>query len=208
MFSIFKKSAIAEHTDKVWKTRQACLKGISTEALNAVKNQEIPVVFFFFDDAKKDLVQFMTDHKIPFAAMDEDPQIEGTIILADALSILHSTNWLLNRSKKSKLSFLFLGHYPLPGPEDRVLEKLKPFQPTGRVLFYLSLEDALLANFGGDRIRPLMESLGMDEDECVEHAMINKAIFNARKKLEEKITAEMKTRSEKDWFIKNLTTIS
>ncbi len=54
----------------------------------------------------------------------------------------------------------------------------------GSSRFYLSLEDDLLRIFGSDRISGIMERLGMEEDEPIEHSMISKAIENAQRKVE------------------------
>ncbi|HAP67928.1 MAG TPA: preprotein translocase subunit SecA [Nitrospinae bacterium] len=54
----------------------------------------------------------------------------------------------------------------------------------GSSRFYLSLEDDLLRIFGSDRISGLMEKLGMEEDQPIEHKMITKAIENAQRKVE------------------------
>ena len=50
--------------------------------------------------------------------------------------------------------------------------------------FYLSLEDDLMRIFGGDRITGLMESMGMKEDEVIEHSLLSRAIENAQKRVE------------------------
>ena len=54
----------------------------------------------------------------------------------------------------------------------------------GSSRFYLSLEDDLLRIFGSDRISPIMEKLGMEEGEPIEHPLINRAVENAQKKVE------------------------
>ena len=54
----------------------------------------------------------------------------------------------------------------------------------GSSRFYLSLEDDLLRIFGSDRISGIMDKLGMEEDEPIEHAMISRAIENAQRKVE------------------------
>jgi preprotein translocase subunit SecA len=50
--------------------------------------------------------------------------------------------------------------------------------------FYLSLEDDLMRIFGGDRITGLMETMGMKEDEVIEHRFLSRAIENAQKRVE------------------------
>ncbi len=54
----------------------------------------------------------------------------------------------------------------------------------GSSRFYLSLEDDLLRIFGSDRISGIMDKLGMEEDDPIEHNMISRAIENAQRKVE------------------------
>ena len=54
----------------------------------------------------------------------------------------------------------------------------------GSSRFYLSLEDDLLRIFGSDRISGVLDKLGMDEDDPIEHNMISRAIENAQRKVE------------------------
>ena len=54
----------------------------------------------------------------------------------------------------------------------------------GESRFYISLEDDLMRLFGGDRVMKVVETLGMDEDEPIEHNILSKAIENAQKKVE------------------------
>ena len=54
----------------------------------------------------------------------------------------------------------------------------------GSSRFYLSLEDDLLRIFGSERISSIMERLGMEEGEPIEHALISRGIENAQRKVE------------------------
>ena len=54
----------------------------------------------------------------------------------------------------------------------------------GSSRFYLALEDDLLRIFGGERITGIMEKLGMEEGEPIEHNLISRAIENAQSKVE------------------------
>lgn len=54
----------------------------------------------------------------------------------------------------------------------------------GSSRFYLALEDDLLRIFGGERISGIMEKLGMEEGEPIEHNLISRAIENAQSKVE------------------------
>ena len=54
----------------------------------------------------------------------------------------------------------------------------------GSSRFYLSLEDNLMRIFGSDRVSGLMQKLGMEEGEAIEHPWVTKAIENAQRKVE------------------------
>jgi preprotein translocase subunit SecA len=50
----------------------------------------------------------------------------------------------------------------------------------GSSRFYLSLEDDLLRIFGAERISSIMDKIGIEENQPIEHKMISKAIENAQ----------------------------
>ncbi|HOV85754.1 MAG TPA: preprotein translocase subunit SecA [Syntrophobacteraceae bacterium] len=54
----------------------------------------------------------------------------------------------------------------------------------GSSRFYLSLEDDLMRIFAADRISGLMQRIGMEEDEPIEHRLISRAIENAQSRVE------------------------
>ncbi len=54
----------------------------------------------------------------------------------------------------------------------------------GSSRFYLSLEDDLMRIFGGERVKMIMERVGMEDGEPIEHKYTTRAIENAQKKVE------------------------
>ncbi len=54
----------------------------------------------------------------------------------------------------------------------------------GSTRFYLSLEDNLMRIFASERVSALMQKLGMQEGEAIEHPWVSKAIENAQRKVE------------------------
>ncbi len=54
----------------------------------------------------------------------------------------------------------------------------------GESRFYVSLDDDLMRIFGSDRVRKIMQTLGMPDDMPIEHKMISKALESAQKKVE------------------------
>ena len=56
----------------------------------------------------------------------------------------------------------------------------------GTTRFFISLEDELMRLFGSERIQGMVEKLGMEEDDAIEHKMLSKSIESAQKKVEGK----------------------
>lgn len=54
----------------------------------------------------------------------------------------------------------------------------------GASRFYISLEDDLMRLFGSERITGVVEALGLEEDQPIEHKMLTNAIENAQKRVE------------------------
>jgi preprotein translocase subunit SecA len=54
----------------------------------------------------------------------------------------------------------------------------------GSSRFYLSLEDDLMRIFAGDKVKSLMERMGMPDDEPIEHPWVTRSISDAQEKVE------------------------
>lgn len=55
----------------------------------------------------------------------------------------------------------------------------------GMSQFYVSLEDNLMRLFGSDRVAKMMDKMGLEEGEVIQHSMMTKSIERAQKKVEE-----------------------
>src|SRR5437899_1191384 len=56
----------------------------------------------------------------------------------------------------------------------------------GSSRFFLSLEDDLMRIFAGDKVKALMDRMGMPDDEPIEHPWVTKSVQNAQSKVEER----------------------
>ncbi|MCA9389411.1 MAG: SEC-C domain-containing protein, partial [Candidatus Magasanikbacteria bacterium] len=54
----------------------------------------------------------------------------------------------------------------------------------GSTQFYLSMEDDLMRIFGSERMRKMMDTLGLSEDDAIEHKMLTKSLTAAQQKVE------------------------
>lgn len=95
---------------------------------------------------------------------------------------------------------VFVEHYPL---HEKEIEFTASWAIKD-ITVYNALDEAFFEPFGGEKIIGLMEKLGLQEDEAVEHSMISKSIINAQKKIAEKVKFEQSAHSQKEWMAINL----
>ncbi|MCD6011342.1 MAG: hypothetical protein K0Q79_1204 [Flavipsychrobacter sp.] len=95
---------------------------------------------------------------------------------------------------------LFAGHYPLRAAETDLCDRAGAKE----MLVYSHLDMPLFRKFGSDKVKGMMVSMGMNEDEPLTHPLITKSIGNAQEKIEKKCITDMHAQSEEDWFRMNL----
>jgi hypothetical protein len=100
---------------------------------------------------------------------DDDIAAEAKIYLIDHAAISNFT--VLKFMEKNVNNFMaevfFPGHYTLSVPENIVLEKLSSVG-FNSFIFCISFDDPLLKMFGSERILPLLEKLGLEDQEALE----------------------------------------
>ncbi len=71
--------------------------------------------------------------------------------------------------------------------------------------FFSAIDDPLMRTFGGERIVALLDALGLEPDELIEHRMVSEAIANARRKLADRLGSGLpaRARSMEEWFTRN-----
>ncbi|MDX4027824.1 preprotein translocase subunit SecA [Aliarcobacter skirrowii] len=142
------------------------------------------------------LHKILSDKKIPHTVLNAKQHEKEEKIIADAGqkgAVTIATN-MAGRGVDIKLTpeILELGGLAIIGTErhesrriDNQLRGRSGRQgDVGESQFYLSLEDNLLRIFGSDKIRTIMERLGIQEGEYIESRMVTRAVENAQKKVE------------------------
>jgi preprotein translocase subunit SecA len=66
------------------------------------------------------------------------------------------------------------------------------------------LDSPIFMKMGGEKLKTLVARLGVREDESISHAMVTRAISNLQSKHDQKVVAERKANSIKDWYQTNL----
>lgn len=188
-------------TNKVWKTNAARLKGTLKECLLAIKAGQKPVVIAWFTDSRQTLIHALEQSGIPYYVADDSSMVPQGVCAVDAGKDME----MLKRIPTGPAAFFWLGRYPLATRESECLAQVRTRHPDAPAHYCLSLEDAIFEVFAGQQLAPLLEKLGLGEDECIEHKLVDRAIDNAIQKVTSVVTLERKATSEKQWFTLNYT---
>lgn len=211
MFSLFKKSEPSiPYTDKVWKKAEYASRGMLMMAMMRLQQGRPCLLVSFFESERAKLTEFMTEHKLDFVQLNESTstQVTATLYLIHAVDLSKpaARSFLKANAEKFSGEVLFSGHYPINATEQAALKNLTEvgFQ---KFVFCISFDDPLLKIFNSQNIVPLLEKLGLEEEEAIEHNMVTQSIKRAREKVESKIsrvTGEIQAKSPEEWFALNV----
>lgn len=176
-----KKSLVQHKDDHVWKTATACLNGLCTEAAKlAVSGRCVVVVTLA--NATFDAVSVALAPQQPAHCRD----IFGRDALRAALARQGAMVIALSGSLPTEklaatgaMDVLVYGRNSSRAADEAITRFADQLGVPATLAFYLSLEDPLLKPFFVSCL-PLLEQLGMREDEAIAHAMVTRAIQNSQ----------------------------
>jgi preprotein translocase subunit SecA len=182
--------------DLIYKTRKEKYEAAINEIIALHKKGQPVLVGTISIDVSEELSRVLKKKGIPHNVLNAKHHKEEAEIIANAgqkNAVTISTN-MAGRGTDIKLGegVVELGGLHILGTSRHESRRIDN-QLRGRAgrqgdpgssRFYLSLEDDLLRIFGGDRIHKVMDKLGIEEGEHIEHSFISKAIENAQSKVE------------------------
>jgi preprotein translocase subunit SecA len=185
-----------DYPDVIYKTEREKFKAV-VEEIKALYDKGQPVLVGTVSIEKSEILdKMLTRAKIPHSVLNAKHHQKEAEIIANAgqkKNVTISTN-MAGRGTDIVLGegVTDLGGLHILGTErhesrriDNQLRGRSGRQgDPGSSRFYLSLEDDLLRIFGSERISSIMERLGMEEGEPIEHALISRGIENAQRKVE------------------------
>ena len=186
-----KKKSTAKTIDHIWKNDYAKYKGIVK-----FMNKTQPIIFiYYFSETKNQIKQLIDAMQLHFSS---------DIYKQDRITITHAENILGAKLDLSNTTVCFIEHHPSYAVEHKVIHYLQDELKVQEIIFHISLEEPLLHYFGSDKIIDMLERMGFDETESLQHAMITNSIINAQKKVDEKNPNSIETQTAKNWFEVNL----
>jgi preprotein translocase subunit SecA len=179
-----KAGKAARGEDRVWASHSARIGGVSREVETLTEAERRVLVVALTLAALDELCTALAAHQ-PVRCADVFAKEALRSILAQAGSVAIALSGALAADLKPAAEvaadILVVGRNDSRAADDGIVRFADALGPNAHIAFHLSLEDPLLQAFGG-KIRPILEKLGMHEDEPITHAMVTRAIANAQAK--------------------------
>ncbi|WP_169973871.1 MULTISPECIES: preprotein translocase subunit SecA [unclassified Campylobacter] len=185
-----------DHNDLIYKTQKEKFKAVIDEIKRAHDKGQPVLVGTASIERSELLHELLVKEKIPHSVLNAKNHEKEAQIIAEAGAkgaVTIATN-MAGRGVDIKINdeVRDLGGLYIIGTErhesrriDNQLRGRSGRQgDPGMSRFYLSLEDNLLRIFGSDRIKSIMDRLGIDEGESIDSKMVTRAVENAQKKVE------------------------
>ena len=163
-------------TDKIWISETAKWKA----CVQAYEQNKSTLFIAWFQDTQRKLQLYFSQNNKPEATVSLYRNVHPHML--------------------SNQQLIFVEHYPLSKNEQDLFSFLK----LKEVLVFSSLDESFFQYFGGEKLITIMQNIGMQQDEPVEHSMITRALRNAQDKLNKKILLEQSARSQQEWLNKNI----
>ncbi|NBB28188.1 preprotein translocase subunit SecA [Cellulophaga sp. BC115SP] len=186
-----------DHEDKVYKTVREKYNAVAQEIQEMVEAGRPVLVGTTSVENSELLSRMLTIRKIQHNVLNAKHHAREAEIVAEAgqaSKVTIATN-MAGRGTDIKLSpeAKTSGGLAIIGTErhesrrvDRQLRGRAGRQgDVGSSQFFLSLDDDLMRKFGSDRIAKVMDRMGMEEGEVIQHSMITSSVERAQKKVEE-----------------------
>jgi preprotein translocase subunit SecA len=183
--------------DRVYKTKREKYNAVIDEIVSLIEKKRPVLVGTTSVDISELLSRMLTMRKIKHNVLNAKLHQKEADIVAEAGragTVTIATN-MAGRGTDIKLTqeVKAAGGLAIIGTErhesrrvDRQLRGRSGRQgDPGSSVFYVSLEDNLMRLFGSERISKIMDRMGFQQGEMIEHSMISKSIERAQKKVEE-----------------------
>lgn len=186
-----------DHSDIVYRNEAAKFRAVVKEIEASYKKGQPVLVGTITIDKSEELSRLLSQINVPHKVLNakfHQQEAEIVSMAGRQAAVTIATN-MAGRGTDIKLDEIVqkeLGGLKIIGTErhesrriDNQLRGRSGRQgDPGESRFYISLEDELMRLFGSERVMKIVDTLGMDEDEPIEHKMLSKAIENAQKKVE------------------------
>ncbi len=199
-----KKETCRREEDKIWRTTDVKLKGLLSDARRLDAEGYLVVIVSFFSETMRSVQDALLEAKVPAeklsTTMSLVRKLDGRGVYVMEADRLQPADAGQGPPPARLICFLVAEHHPMPGEEKRILECMNQLRVPASVTYYDALDSPLFLRFGGERMVPLLDKLGMQPDEVITHGLVTRAIENTQKKIQKLATGQTNARSVGEWF--------
>ena len=187
-----------DYPDVIYKTKAAKYRAVVKEIVELHKSGQPVLVGTTSITQSEDLSALLKKQGIPHNVLNAKYHEKEAMIVADAgqpgqVTIAtnmagRGTDIVLGEgvAEKGGLHILGTERHESRRIDNQLRGRCARQGDPGSSRFYLSMEDDLMRLFGSDKIKGMMDKLGMEEDEPIENKIVTSSIENAQKKVEER----------------------
>ena len=192
-----KPVARIDHDDVVYKTRKEKLHAVVEEVVRSQAKGQPVLVGTITIEASEEISMLLKkrgiQHKVLNAKFHEmeaeivaEAGIHGTVTIATNMAG-RGTDIKLDEEAKAAGGLKIIGteRHEARRIDNQLRGRSGRQGDPGESRFYISLEDDVMRLFGSERLMGIFNSLGVPENEQIQHGMLSKAIERAQKKIED-----------------------
>ena len=186
----------ADHPDVIFKTEEEKFEAVQEEILDCYERKQPVLVGTVSIEKSEHLARMLKKKGIPHEVLNAKQHEKEATIITDAGqpgSVTIATNMAGRGTdivlgpgvpEAGGLHVLGTERHESRRIDNQLRGRSGRQGDPGSSRFYLSLEDDLMRIFGSERIGGIMERLGMERGEAIEHGLVSRAIQNAQRKVE------------------------
>lgn len=188
MFGLFKKQPKSPQTNYKFFVSEVEKYRFLTEKMIKASNEKF-VLLYHYENTRAEMEQLLQAAKVSF---DTDRNSGARILVLDASEFLDHEIF-------GGPEIFVIEIYPLAERDGRIVQKA--LDKEYHVTFYASIDSPFFQLFGGDRITSLLQRIGVEPGEVIEHSFIDNAVRKAQVKIAKAIQVEQPVReSLEEWM--------
>ena len=211
---LFKKKPAM--TDRIWLNADLKLQDIVSMVRKTMDNNQIPLCIFHFRDTGKTIKTELESKGYRVHSIQSIGELQGfspegwrsrtDIIFMKSDGITRSDiSSKVKRGQQVAFVPYLLERYPIPGRDEMILKYTSKRSDMDVLISFVALDEAWLKEIMSHRVIDLMDKLGVDKDEVLQHPMISSSLLKAQAKLGKKVRRDLPFDSLEEWLDANVT---
>ncbi|QDT48068.1 preprotein translocase subunit SecA [Symmachiella dynata] len=174
--------------DHIWMSHAAKFHGIGRQLTETGDSAGVLLIAHFDETlAQLNAITAVDHYDVPVHA-----------ILAQDLSTDIAIRWRMEQT--ATIDLIVADRHPLWSVDGELLQFAGELPCRCRVAYHQSLQDPLVKRFTGAWLEPMLEQMGMKQDEAISSPLVSKRIKAMQKRIEAKAFGNHRAASAAEWF--------